>query len=196
MKRARFTEEQIIGVLKEHEAGKVHRQLQTPRGPGDRGQGHPPGRPSLGVPRPSVGHGHPPDPRLPGPLAQVVRWPRQLHVRRDRAAHLPRGRLRQHRHDPGHGHHHRHYRPHRRGGLAPSSLRSGSPSVRRTNSTMAKKALVEKQQRTPKFKVRGYTRCRRCGRPKSVYRKFGLCRICLRVMVHAGEVPGVTKASW
>ncbi|MDA8315476.1 MAG: 30S ribosomal protein S14, partial [Actinomycetota bacterium] len=26
--------------------------------------------------------------------------------------------------------------------------------------------------------------------------KFGLCRICLRQMVHAGEVPGVTKASW
>ena len=61
---------------------------------------------------------------------------------------------------------------------------------------MAKKALIEKQQRTPKFKVRGYTRCRRCGRPTSVYRKFGLCRICLRVMVHAGEIPGVTKASW
>ena len=39
-------------------------------------------------------------------------------------------------------------------------------------------------------------RCQRCGRPKAVYRKFGLCRICLRVMVHAGEVPGVTKASW
>ena len=45
---------------------------------------------------------------------------------------------------------------------------------------MAKKALIEKQQRTPKFKVRAYTRCRRCGRPKAVYRKFGLCRICLR----------------
>ena len=59
-----------------------------------------------------------------------------------------------------------------------------------------RRRLIEKQQRTPKFKVRGYTRCRRCGRPKSVYRKFGLCRICLRVMVHAGEIPGVTKASW
>ena len=47
--------------------------------------------------------------------------------------------------------------------------------------TMAKKALIEKQQRTPKFKVRAYTRCRRCGRPKAVFRKFGLCRICLRV---------------
>ena len=46
---------------------------------------------------------------------------------------------------------------------------------------MAKKALIEKQQRTPKFKVRAYTRCRRCGRPRAVLRKFGLCRICLRV---------------
>ena len=61
---------------------------------------------------------------------------------------------------------------------------------------MAKKALVIKAARKPKFAVRAYTRCNRCGRPHSVYRKFGLCRICLRVMVHAGEVPGVTKASW
>ena len=61
---------------------------------------------------------------------------------------------------------------------------------------MAKKALVLKAAKTPKFKVRGYTRCTRCGRPHSVYRKFGLCRICLRVMVHAGEIPGVTKARW
>jgi len=44
--------------------------------------------------------------------------------------------------------------------------------------------------------VRQYTRCRRCGRPHSVYRKFGLCRICLRKMAHAGELPGVKKASW
>ena len=41
---------------------------------------------------------------------------------------------------------------------------------------MAKKALIEKQQRKPKFKVRAYTRCQRCGRPHAVYRKFGLCR--------------------
>ena len=61
---------------------------------------------------------------------------------------------------------------------------------------MAKKALIEKQQSKPKFKVRAYTRCHRCGRSKAVYRRFGLCRICLRQMAHAGEVPGVTKASW
>jgi small subunit ribosomal protein S14 len=61
---------------------------------------------------------------------------------------------------------------------------------------LAKKALIEKQQAAPKFKVRKYTRCRRCGRARSVYRKFGVCRICLRELAHAGEVPGVTKASW
>ena len=60
---------------------------------------------------------------------------------------------------------------------------------------MAKKALVEKQHGTPKFKVRAYTRCERCGRPKAVYRKFGLCRICFRELALAGEIPGVTKAS-
>ena len=60
---------------------------------------------------------------------------------------------------------------------------------------MAKKALRIKAAATPKFKVRGYTRCQRCGRPKAVYRKFGLCRICLRELALNGEVPGVTKAS-
>ena len=60
---------------------------------------------------------------------------------------------------------------------------------------MAKKALIQKQQKTPKFKVRAYTRCNKCGRPHSVYRKFGLCRICVREMAHAGELPGVTTSS-
>lgn len=61
---------------------------------------------------------------------------------------------------------------------------------------MAKKALIEKSNRKPKYKVRAYTRCQRCGRPRSVYRKFLLCRVCLREMGHAGEVPGLKKASW
>jgi small subunit ribosomal protein S14 len=61
---------------------------------------------------------------------------------------------------------------------------------------VAKKALIEKSQRKPKFKVRGYTRCSVCGRPRSVYRKFGLCRVCLRNMAHRGELPGITKSSW
>ena len=61
---------------------------------------------------------------------------------------------------------------------------------------MAKKALIQKQQKTPKFKVRAYTRCNKCGRPHSVYKKFGLCRIFVREMAHAGELPGITKSSW
>ena len=61
---------------------------------------------------------------------------------------------------------------------------------------MAKKALLEKTRKRSKFRVREYTRCRRCGRARAVYRKFMLCRICLRELAHAGEVPGVTKSSW
>ena len=58
---------------------------------------------------------------------------------------------------------------------------------------MAKTALINKANKKPKFAVRGYTRC---GRPHSVYKKFGLCRVCLREMAHRGELPGVTKSSW
>jgi small subunit ribosomal protein S14 len=61
---------------------------------------------------------------------------------------------------------------------------------------VAKKALVAKAKRKHKYKVRAYTRCQRCGRPHAVYRKFGLCRVCLREMAHAGELPGITKSSW
>ena len=61
---------------------------------------------------------------------------------------------------------------------------------------MAKKSLIAKYKRTPKFAVREYTRCKRCGRPHGVLRRFGLCRICLREMAHKGEIPGMKKASW
>jgi small subunit ribosomal protein S14 len=61
---------------------------------------------------------------------------------------------------------------------------------------MAKTSQIVRQRRPPKFKTRGYTRCRRCGRARSVYRDFGLCRICIRQMAHAGEIPGMTKSSW
>jgi small subunit ribosomal protein S14 len=61
---------------------------------------------------------------------------------------------------------------------------------------MAREALIQKAKRKPKFAVRGYTRCDCCGRPKAVYRKFGLCRICFRDMALKGVLAGVTKASW
>ncbi|SME88839.1 type Z 30S ribosomal protein S14 [Pseudobacteriovorax antillogorgiicola] len=61
---------------------------------------------------------------------------------------------------------------------------------------MAKKALIEKAKRKPKFSTRAYTRCNRCGRPKAVYRRFGVCRICFRDLASNGMLAGVTKASW
>jgi small subunit ribosomal protein S14 len=61
---------------------------------------------------------------------------------------------------------------------------------------MAKKSLKVKQSRPQKFKVREYSRCKICGRPHSVIRKFGVCRICLRNLAYKGEIPGMTKSSW
>lgn len=61
---------------------------------------------------------------------------------------------------------------------------------------MAKKSLVAKQQRTPKYASREYTRCSICGRPHAVLRKYGICRICFREMANRGEIPGVKKSSW
>ncbi len=61
---------------------------------------------------------------------------------------------------------------------------------------MAKKSLILKSQRTPKFKVQTHNRCQICGRPRGYIRKFGLCRICFRERALMGELPGVTKSSW
>jgi small subunit ribosomal protein S14 len=61
---------------------------------------------------------------------------------------------------------------------------------------VAKKSMIAKANRAPKFGARAVNRCGRCGRPRAFYRQFGLCRICLRELASRGEVPGVRKASW
>lgn len=61
---------------------------------------------------------------------------------------------------------------------------------------MAKKGKLETMKRKPKFAVRVYNRCLICGRPRAYFRKFGMCRICLRTFAHRGLLPGVTKSSW
>ncbi len=61
---------------------------------------------------------------------------------------------------------------------------------------MAKTSQWVRQQRPAKYKTREYTRCNNCGRPRAVFRKFGLCRICLRTLAHQGSIPGMTKSSW
>ena len=60
---------------------------------------------------------------------------------------------------------------------------------------MAKKSL-DREGRAPAAATRcaAYTRCNRCGRPRAVFRKFGLCRICLRELAHQGVIPGMTKS--
>ena len=61
---------------------------------------------------------------------------------------------------------------------------------------MAKKSLKVKQARKQKFATREYTRCTICGRPHSVLKKYGICRVCFREMANRGEIPGVVKSSW
>ncbi|HXH14196.1 MAG TPA: type Z 30S ribosomal protein S14 [Alphaproteobacteria bacterium] len=61
---------------------------------------------------------------------------------------------------------------------------------------MAKKSLIAKAKRPPKFKVRAYHRCQICGRPRGYLRKFQMCRICFRLRALRGEIPGIIKASW
>jgi small subunit ribosomal protein S14 len=61
---------------------------------------------------------------------------------------------------------------------------------------VAKKSLIVKAKSENKFSVRDYNRCPVCGRPRAYYRKFDMCRICLRKMALNGEIPGVIKSSW
>jgi len=56
--------------------------------------------------------------------------------------------------------------------------------------------LVREMTRPPKFKVRHRNRCKLCGRPRAYMRKFGVCRICFRMLAYRGEIPGIRKASW
>ena len=61
---------------------------------------------------------------------------------------------------------------------------------------MAKKSMIVKSQRKPRFAVQHKSRCAVCGRPRGYMRRFALCRICFRERALLGELPGVTKSSW
>jgi small subunit ribosomal protein S14 len=61
---------------------------------------------------------------------------------------------------------------------------------------MARKGMMEKAKRTPKFQVRSRNRCTICGRPRAYIGKFEMCRICFRSLALRGELPGVIKSSW
>ena len=61
---------------------------------------------------------------------------------------------------------------------------------------MAKKSMKVKAAKTAKYSTREHNRCKVCGRPHAYLRKYGVCRICFRKLAHAGQIPGVKKASW
>ena len=61
---------------------------------------------------------------------------------------------------------------------------------------MARLCLKVKAAQPPKFKTRAYNRCQICGRARAVYRKFKVCRLCLRKLALEGLIPGVQKSSW
>lgn len=66
----------------------------------------------------------------------------------------------------------------------------------RRETVLAKKSMIAKQKRKPKFSTRKYNRCKICGRPRAYLRKYGVCRICFRELAYKGQIPGVKKASW
>jgi small subunit ribosomal protein S14 len=61
---------------------------------------------------------------------------------------------------------------------------------------MARKAMIEKYNRKPKYKIRKKNRCKICGRPRGYLRRFDMCRICFRKLANNGLLPGVIKSSW
>ncbi|NBD74282.1 type Z 30S ribosomal protein S14 [Patescibacteria group bacterium] len=61
---------------------------------------------------------------------------------------------------------------------------------------MAKKSVIARSERSPKFSTRTVNRCFRCGRKRGYMRDFGLCRVCFREQALEGNLPGVRKSSW
>lgn len=61
---------------------------------------------------------------------------------------------------------------------------------------MARRALILKANKKPKYSTRVIRRCKICGRKRAYMKDFGLCRICFREKASKGQLPGVTKSSW
>lgn len=61
---------------------------------------------------------------------------------------------------------------------------------------MAKKSVIARANKKPKYSTRIVRRCWRCGRKQGYIRDFGICRICFRELASEGKIPGVKKASW
>ena len=71
--------------------------------------------------------------------------------------------------------------------------------IKSSKSSIPEKRLAyQKLEKMPRDAnpIRIRNRCNLTGRPRGVYRRFGLSRISLREMANNGLIPGVTKASW
>lgn len=60
---------------------------------------------------------------------------------------------------------------------------------------MARKAMIAKALRKPKFSTRTIRRCKRCGRVHGYLRFFDMCRICTRELAISGQLNGFFKSS-
>ena len=141
-----------------------------------------------------VSIGLPAYPRLPRSVAQAVRRQRQLHLRTDRAVGVPRDRRGQHRPAPRHGHHRRHLGDDRR--RRSRAAACAGLSVQGELSRWQRRLWSTRPTRSRSSRCAVTRAATGAVVPHAVYRKFGLCRICLREMAHAGELPGVQKSSW
>ena len=131
---------------------------------------------------------------------RLVRRPRQLLARRPRADHLPGDQLRRHPAGsrPRRDDHDQRPRP------TTTPARCCRLSACRSERRGPEEGLIHWRRQASSSSKSGrrstrsahYTRCNRCGRPRAVFRKFGLCRICLRELAHQGAIPGMTKSSW
>jgi len=61
---------------------------------------------------------------------------------------------------------------------------------------MAKKSVIARAKKKPKYSTREVKRCWHCGRKRGYLDDFGLCRICFRELASQGKIPGIKKASW
>lgn len=61
---------------------------------------------------------------------------------------------------------------------------------------MAKKSVIARAKKKPKFITRIVRRCFRCGRKRGYIRDFNMCRVCFREFANRGEIPGIKKSSW
>ncbi|PIQ66762.1 MAG: type Z 30S ribosomal protein S14 [Candidatus Zambryskibacteria bacterium CG_4_9_14_3_um_filter_40_16] len=61
---------------------------------------------------------------------------------------------------------------------------------------MAKKSVIARSLKKPKFATRAVKRCFKCGRKRGYMRNFDLCRICFRELANEGKIPGIKKSSW